>query len=259
MFRKILGEMINTVSTGTGDDVFVGISGSIGTLEIWEQPFQLLSQRCRTIGFDHFGAGKTRVPAELVTFENQVRLVEGVFDTFDVDRCVLAGDSSMCAVAMEASRRWPDRVAALILVSAGLDYSPNEAVLRFVAGLRSAFDATVDSFVELCMPEDDSGHLRARLRDIIGRTGGERAAQLMESFYEVDVRLHLSEIEVPTLVIHGALDTLPTSLLAAAEEIANIIPDAELTVLPDAGHVPTLSRPAAVVEAIEKFVSWRTE
>ncbi len=45
------------------------------------------------------------------------------------------------------------------------------------------------------------------------------------------------------LVIHGVLDALPTSLLAAAEETANAIPEAELIVLPDAGHVPTPSNP----------------
>ena len=258
MFRKIQGEMVNTVSFGSGDDVFVGISGSFGTWEIWRQPFELLSRHRRTIGYDHFGTGETRVPAELVTFDHQVRLLEGVLDTFGVERCVLAGDSSMSTVAMEAARRWPDRVTALVLVSTGIDYAPSESIVRFVAGLRTAFDATVDSFVELCMPEDDSGYLRAWLKDIIARTGGERAALLVESFYDVDVRPHLSEVEVPTLVIHGALDALPTSLLAAAEETANAIPMAELIVIPNAGHVPTLSRPEAVVEAIEEFLGRRT-
>ena len=59
-------------------------------------------------------------------------------------------------------------------------------------------------------------------------------------------------------MIHGALDALPTSLLAAAEETANAIPMAELIVIPNAGHVPTLSRPEAVVEAIEEFLGRRT-
>lgn len=257
MFRNIHGEMVNTVSFGSGNNVFVGVSGSFGTWEIWQQPFELLSQDFRTIGYDHFGTGETRVPAELVTFENQVRLLEGVLDSFDVERCVLAGDSSMSSVAIEVARRWPDRVTALVLVSAGVDYAPTESIVRFVAGLRSAFDATVDSFVDLCMPEDDSGHLRAWLKDIIARTGGERAAQLVESFYTVNVRPHLSEVNVPTLVIHGALDALPTSPLVAAEEIAGAITQGELIVLPDAGHVPTLSRPEAVVEAIQVFLSRR--
>lgn len=257
MFRRIRGQSVNTVSFGSGDTALVAVSGAFGTWEVWQQPFELLSRRWRTIGYDHFGVGETRVPPELVTFENQVLLLEGVLDTFGIERCVLAGDSNNTAVALEAARRWPGRVNALVLVSGAVDFVPSEDVVRFVKGLRSVLDATLDFFVELCLPEDDAGHLRAWLRDIIARTGGERAAQLIESFYEVDVRSTLSKIKAPTLVLHGALDALPTSTPAAAEEMAATIPDAELKVLPDAGHVPTLSRPQAVVEAIEGFVRSR--
>ncbi len=255
MFREIHGQVVNTVSFGSGDKTLVGISGAFGTWEIWQQPFELLSPRWRTIGYDHFGVGETRVPPELVTFEHQVLLLEGVLDAFEVDRCVLAGDSNNTAVALEAARRWPDRVTALVLVSGAVDFAPNEDVIRFVKGLRSALDATLDFFVELCMPEDDSGHLRAWLKDIIARSGGERAARLLESFYDVEVRDKLSTVKVPTLVIHGALDALPASTLAAAEEMARTIPEADLIVLPDAGHVPTLSQPREVVDAIEEFLS----
>lgn len=258
MFRHIGGQTVNTVSFGSGDLPLVGISGSFGTWEIWQQPFELLSSQRRVIGYDHYGTGETRVPAELVTFDNQVQLLASVLDDFKVERCVLAGDSTMTTVALEAARRWPHRVAGLVLVSAGIDYTPDDAVIGFVHGLRHAFGATLDAFVELCLPEDDSGHLRLWLRDIITRTGGERAAQLVESFYEVDMRPHLRQIETPTLVIQGALDVLPTSPLSAAKELAREISNAELKVLSDAGHVPTLSRPEEVAKAIDTFITTRT-
>jgi pimeloyl-ACP methyl ester carboxylesterase len=153
---------------------------------------------------------------------------------------------------------WSTSKTRLVLVSAGIDYAPSDAVIGFVQGLRHAFDATVDAFVELCLPEDDSEHLRLWLRDIITRTGGERAAQLVESFYQVDKRSHLRQIATPTLVIHGALDVLPTSPLSAAEELAREILNAELMVLADAGHVPTLSRPPEVAHAIDTFITTST-
>jgi pimeloyl-ACP methyl ester carboxylesterase len=42
--------------------------------------------------------------------------------------------------------------------------------------------------------------------------------------------------------------------LAAAEEMAGAIPGAQLNVIPDAGHVPTLSRPVDVVAAMQGFI-----
>ena len=254
MFREIRGQTVHTASFGSGEQTVMGLSGSIGNWEIWQQPFELLCQRCRSIAYDHYGAGETRVPPELVTFEHQVQLVADLMDSFSVARCVLAGDSSMAAVAIEVAHRWPERVSALVLVSAGAHFAPGPGATRFVAGLRTNFDATIDAFVQVCLPEDDHGHLQAWLRDIIVRTGEERVVRLLESFHEVDVREILPAIRVPTLVIHGARDTIETSSRAAAEEIAGAIPGAELQVLPDAGHVPTLSQPAEVARAIEAFL-----
>lgn len=255
MFLEINGQTVNTVSFGQGEEVVVGISGSFGTWEIWQQPFEYLSSRYRTIGYDHFGAGETRVPRELVTFDQQASLLTNLLDAYEIDSCVVAGDSSMTAIALEVAHRYPDRVNGLILVSGRVSHAPDEAVIRFVDGLRSSFDATLDFFVRLCLPEDNSSHLRAWLKDIISRTGGERAAKLVESFYEVDMRSTLPEIQVPTLIVHGALDAV--NPLEAAEEMASTIPTAQLTVIPDAGHVPTLSRPSEVVAAIQRFLRSR--
>lgn len=257
MLRRINDHLVNTVSFGSGGIPFIGISGAFGTWEIWRQPFELLSVERRTIGFDHFGAGDTRVPPDLVTFENQVQLVDGIFESFEIDQCILAGDSLMSAVAIEAAIRWPERVETLVLVSAGVDFGPTDTVLTFLQGLRGAFDSTVDGFVTACLPEDEAGDLRRWLARIIGHTGGERAARLVEMFFDVDVRTRLGKVSQPTLVMHGALDVLLASSPQDAQEIADTIPNAALEVLSDAGHVPTLSRPDAVIELINEFVANR--
>lgn len=77
-------------------------------------------------------------------------------------------------------------------------------------------------------------------------------------FYDVNVRSRLGGVGQPTLVIHGALDAMPTSRLSDAEEIADTIPNATLEVLPDAGHVPTLSRPEALTDLIGRLLATRT-
>ncbi|MFV1999192.1 MAG: alpha/beta fold hydrolase, partial [Acidimicrobiia bacterium] len=125
---------------------------------------------------------------------------------------------------------------------------------RFVQGLRHAFEPTIEAFVQIAIPEDRTGRFQRWLSNIIARTGGERAAVLVESFYSIDVRPRLVELTMPTVVIHGELDRLPTSPLSAAEEMADLISGAKLIVLPDTGHVPTLTRPEAVAEAIIKLI-----
>lgn len=255
VFQRIDGQQIFTTSFGSGSDVVVGVSGGFGTWEIWQPPFELLSETCRTVAYDHYGTGQTQVPPHFVTFENQVQLLGHILSLHAAtDRCVLAGDSSMTTVAIEAACRWPEAVSGLVLVSGGLDFSPTKAVAQFVLGLRHAFEPTIDAFVEMAVPEDADGHIRRWLRAIIGRTGGDRAAALVESFYEVDISDRLSELKMPTVVIHGELDAIPTSPVAAAEEMAHLAPNSELIVLPGTGHVPTLTRPGAVAKAIRSLL-----
>ena len=251
MFRQIRDQQVHTLELGQGDPTVVGLSGVFGNVEIWQQPFEVLHRRFRTITYDHFGTGETHVPADRITFDEQVALVADVLDAFEVGRCVLAGDSSLCSVAVAAAARWPDRVAGLVLVAGKIDHRPDDRTRQFVEGLRASFDPTLKGFVEVCLPEDHIGHLRQWLFDIIARTGSERAAVLVESFYDVVFDHLLSTIEVPALVVHGDADRInpPDN----AHQLATRLPDAELVLLDGAGHVPTLSRPVEVAAAIERF------
>lgn len=252
MFREIRGELVHVVEHGSGGPTILGLTGVFGNVEIWEQPFELLHRRYRTIAYDHFGTGLTHVPVERVTFDEQVALVADVLEAFEVDRCVLVGDSSCTQVAVAAAHRWPDRVAGLVLSSGEPVNEPDERTHRFVAGLRHAFDDTLEAFVAACLPEDDHGHLRRWLHAIISRTGPQRAAHLVESFYGVDVRPLLGSITVPTVVVHGAQDRIHP--LSGGEAFAAGIPDAELVVIDDAGHVPTLSRPQRIADTVSDLV-----
>jgi len=254
MFVSVRDQLVRTVSSGTGDRTIVGLPGSFGTTEIWKLPFELLSTRYRTVTFDHFGTGETHVAPEFVTFDHQVELVIDLLDSLQIDRCILAGDSSMGSVAIEATARHSERFDALMLVSAGISYHPDDGVRRFVHGLRTHPDATLDSFVRMCLPEDLDGHLRRWLKDIILRTGPERAAMLVESFYGVDMRDRLADIHVPTMVVHGELDAVTWSQVTIARELAALVRAATLVVIKGAGHVPTLSRPQEVADAMEALI-----
>jgi len=255
VFEKIDGQDVFTVGFGSGSTVVVGVAGSFGSTEIWQPPFEFLSMNSRTVAYDHYGTGQTNVPEHLVTFEHQVQLLGHILARYNTgERLLLAADSSMTTVAIEAAWRWPHSVSGLALVSGGLDFTPSEQVERFVQGLRHAFEPTIEAFVQIAIPEDRTGRFQRWLSNIIARTGGERAAVLVESFYSIDVRPRLVELTMPTVVIHGELDGLPTSPLSAAEEMADLIPGAKLMVLPDTGHVPTLTRPEAVAEAIIQLI-----
>lgn len=72
----------------------------------------------------------------------------------------------------------------------------------------------------------------------------------MEGF---DVRDRLSEIAVPTIVLHGDRDCYFTE--ATARSLADGLPSGALRVIPDAGHVLPLTHGGAVVEAVADLLT----
>lgn len=247
---------IFTIALGHGRRAIVGIGGWIGSWEVWASTFSLLGPTWRAIAYDHRGSGATLAPVETITIDAMVDDLFAVLDAYGVNECVLAAESAGALVAVQAALSNPRRVAGLVLVD-GLVYRPPlaEAQDTFLQGLRRDYTATVAHFVEQCVPEPDSDHLRRWGRQILARADQDAAIALYQAVATVDVRRSLPEVTQPVLLLHGEADAIVP--VAAAKWLASILPDYELHILPGAGHVPTITRPAEVAEQIESFARRR--
>ncbi|MEL6205399.1 MAG: alpha/beta hydrolase, partial [Pseudomonadota bacterium] len=67
-----------------------------------------------------------------------------------------------------------------------------------------------------------------------------------------DQQKTLRQTKIPALVLCGAHDALCP--VKRHETMAELIPDAVLKVLPDAGHLPTLEMPQAVTDALLEWL-----
>jgi pimeloyl-ACP methyl ester carboxylesterase len=80
----------------------------------------------------------------------------------------------------------------------------------------------------------------------------ERSARLMA---DIDQRDLLPQITSPTLLIWGRSDA--RSPHSVARQFEDAIPDAELVVLPDAGHMSNLEQPELFNAAVRRFLESR--
>jgi pimeloyl-ACP methyl ester carboxylesterase len=244
-------KIYSTAFGSTTSPVIVGIGGWIGSWELWAEPFAVLSQSWRTIAYDHRGAGATVTPVESITFNRLVDDVFVVLDAYNVENCVLAAESAGALTALGAALKYPKRITGLVIVD-GMYFreTPPEKDL-FLLGLRKAYSATLDRFVETCVPESDSDHIKRWGRQIIDRASKEGAIALYLSAGEVDLRNELSHISQPTLILHGESDGIVP--VKEALQLSELISNAKLSVLPGAGHVPTMTRPQEVAHEIMDF------
>lgn len=85
------------------------------------------------------------------------------------------------------------------------------------------------------------------------RMGPVRLWDALRQVLASDLHSELAAIEVPTLLVWGAHDTIVPAEIG--ERMAAIIPGAELVVIPDAGHMPMWERPDAFATAIGPFLA----
>jgi pimeloyl-ACP methyl ester carboxylesterase len=240
-----------TAFGSTASPVIVGIGGWIGSWELWAEPFSILSQSWRAIAYDHRGAGATVAPVESITFNRLVDDVFAVLDAYGVEKCVLAAESAGALTALGAALNDPNRITGLVIVDGMYFRESSREQDSFLLGLRNAYPATLDRFVETCVPEPDSDHIKRWGRQIIDRASQASAIALYLSAGEIDLRNELRQISQPALIIHGEADALVS--LGEARRLAEILPHGKLSVLPGAGHVPTMTRPVEVAHEIMNF------
>jgi pimeloyl-ACP methyl ester carboxylesterase len=252
MFVTVGDAKIYTTAFGsTASPVIAGIGGWIGSWELWAEPFALLSRVWRTLAYDHRGAGATVAAVESITFERLVADLFAVLDAYAVEHCVLAAESAGALTALGAALQNPHRITGLVIVD-GLYYRATPpAQDGFLLGLHQAYAKTLDHFVEACVPEPGSDHIKRWGRQIIDRASPEAAIALHLAASGIDLRHDLPRITQPTLILHGEADALVS--VAEAQQLAKTLPHAQLMLLRGAGHVPTMTRPHEVAGAINRF------
>ncbi|GIK63369.1 MAG: hypothetical protein BroJett018_11630 [Chloroflexota bacterium] len=240
-----------TVAFGNASRHLLAVGGWTGSWELWTQPFTYLSQTWHTIAYDHRGTGATICPVESITVENMVGDVFAVLDHFEVEECVLAAESSGCLITLLAAQQQPHRFKGLVLAGS-VAYRPlpngNDA---FLNGLRHNYQPTIDWFVETCVPEPNSDAIKRWGRQILARAGQTPAIQLYECVLGLDLRQQLPQIQQPVLLLHGEKDAIAP--LEDAKWTATQLPNSELRIFSETGHVPTITRPKEVAESIDQF------
>ena len=185
------------------------------------------------------------------TIGDYAEVVFGFMDALGLQRCVLAGHSMGGAIALECALRYPGRLAGLILAATGARLPVAPQVLQ---GLADDFPATIGLLADWAHGAQVDGNLdriyRRRLREL-------PAAILRNDFLACDAwdrRADIATIGLPALVICGAVDRMTP--VANSRFLAEQIPDAQLVIVPAAGHMVILE-PAglpAVVDAVRRFL-----
>lgn len=233
---------------------------------IWSRTFQALAARRTFIRYDGRGNGLSDWDVPEIGFEAFVRDLEAVVDALDLARFPLLGMSQGCAVSIEYAVRYPEKVSALILIggyAAGwrIGASPEErerreAVMTLTRlGWGTSNAAYRHIFSQTFMPDGSADDLAWFDEFQRQTTSAENAVRFQDAFGDIDVRHRLSEVRVPTLVLHARGDQ--RIALEQGRELAIGIPDARFVALDSRSHIILGHEPAwsVAMQEIERFLA----
>ena len=125
-----------------------------------------------------------------------------------------------------------------------------EALKRFASG-RGIFKYWSKDFVEAYL---ECGLLEKDPETAVLRCDPEHEAQIFESV-PLDVWTYAQKISCPVLAIRGEYSGAFT--VDAAERLGRLIPDYELTTIPNAGHFVPMGKPVECARVIKGFIHRR--
>lgn len=226
----------------------------------WMPAADLLASRYRLILPDLRGHGESTTGDGPATMEKHAADLARICEAGGVGRAVFAGVSIGGYILMEFWRRYPQRVAALVLANTRAQADTDEGR---ASRLKSAEDAELhgaEPFFDSMLPKLIGETTRSNRPDLVaaarkmmrkmsvpGLAAAQRGmAQRPDSFPA------LKTVNVPTLILAGDEDTLTP--VEDATRMQQAIAGSRMEVVPRAGHYAVFEQPEAAGKLLRGFL-----
>jgi pimeloyl-ACP methyl ester carboxylesterase len=257
-YADVNGQRLYYEDTGNENaDVIVFSHGLLMDHEMFAPQVAALQDRWRCITWDERAHGATETTTEDFSYWDSASDLLGLLDHVGVKHAVLAGMSQGGFLSQRAALTAPDRVRALILIdtqSGPEDPQARVAYDQLIETWATSDEAPqeiLDIVAAIILGDNWSGtpawqdkwrkvtpdHLRQAYNTLVTRE---------------DITPRLSELAIPTLVVHGELDAAID--VPKAQALADAL-GGKLEVIQGAGHAANLTHPEPSNQAIEAFLA----
>ena len=254
--------------SGDGPTVLL-LHAGVADRRSWHPVASEISKHAMVVSYDRRGFGETAPGSSSFTHLEDLGIV---LEQLHVAKAWLVGSSAGGRLALDAAVTMCDRVAGLILLAPGVSGSPTPTPEDFGPELLR-IDEELSKAADIG-DVDEVNRLEIRLwldgpREMEGRVVGPPRELALEmnrvalanevaenSDHKVSAWSHLSEVNVPTIVVCGEFDA--NHMILLSREVSARIPGAGYVVLEGMAHLPYLENPLAIAELVIDAISKRT-
>jgi non-heme chloroperoxidase len=259
------GGLLHAVATGAGRPLVL-THGALLSLQAWALLWQpLLAAGHRLIAYDLRGHGRSTLGRAGFSLQAYAQDLAAVLDHFDVRRGVVVAHSTggigALALAATAPADTDRRLAGQVLISTAPQGLGDSLQNRLLAPI------VLSGLVHQLLHRRRLGTLFTRTlfgphpdpdlveftRRIMATAPRQTTIDAPKAVWRFDLRDHLDQVTLPTLVLCGTQDRSVKPEHARA--LADGIPQARLQSFPGAGHLVVLERAEPIALAITHFTA----
>jgi pimeloyl-ACP methyl ester carboxylesterase/DNA-binding CsgD family transcriptional regulator len=261
-FFHLDGYRIALATVGTGPPLVVPAWWVSNIVEDWKDErcrrfIEALATERQVVRYDRLGCGTSdRVrPRETLSLDFEVATLAALLDHLTLDRVSLYGGSFGGCTAVAFAARNPGRVDRLVLYGsfANGDHlasaEDRRAVFEFV---RSNWGLGSRLLTELFVPTGNADERESFARFQLNSATADVAADLLDLTFSTDVSEEAALLQTPTLVVHRRRDR--AIRFESGEELAMLVPNAELVALAGDSHVSWFGDMDDVLAAFAPFL-----
>ncbi|MCK5318301.1 MAG: alpha/beta hydrolase [Anaerolineales bacterium] len=217
--------------------------------EDWGLQIPIVRERYWVLALDMPGHGRSSQPSGWPSIEEMALQIASVVKEQAESPVHVVGLSLGGAVAMQLAIAHPEAVRSLTLVNTFARLHSGSSgffrkLVRIAFVVLGQMDRVGQWVAAGLFPEPEQELLRQAAAERIASNPRGAYLRAIWAATRFDIRDRLNEIDTPTLVVAGELDT--TVSMSAKKELAGHIPGAHLVVIPDSGH-------ATPIDAAEEF------
>ncbi len=252
---------------GSQGDWVVFLNGIMMSVSSWKDYTGRIAKHFRLLLVDFRDQGQSSKHVEPYTCDVHVPDLIELFDHLGIDRAHMMGVSYGGQVALEFCRENQHRLKTLELVTV-LPQVSNYLVAvgegwEVAASLNDGarfFSLTIPSIYSNTFYSQRLEWLKDRqkaFRHALTPEWFQAFIRLSRSANRFDCRDVLPAIRIPTLILCAEKDILTPA--KEMKEMGNLIPEATVLEVPDAGHAAFLEKPEAFLTAVVGFIISRNE
>lgn len=250
---------VNIIGNGSQTIIFAHGFGSDQTA--WRHQVAAFTSDFRIVLFDHVGGGKSDISAYSPRrYSSLYSYAEDLLDLcaeLKLSKCILVGHSVSGMVSLLAALAEPDCFSQLFFVDASPRYLNDEGYYggfeqqdldSFYEAMSSNYYAWASGFAPIVMGNPDQPELAIEFAKTLSAIRPDIAQAVARVIYQSDHRKDLPQLQVPTVILQASDDVAVP--MQVGQYLADHIPYSKLININATGHLPHLSAPDVVTNAI---------